>query len=45
MMSVEQEKNSPNWESVNQIHLSFEFANRNKGLMLMLLLEMCMEQI
>ncbi len=38
---LEQEKNAPNWESANppQMHLSFELPSRNKGFMLMLLLE------
>jgi hypothetical protein len=39
MMLLEQEKNEPNWESANKIHLSFELAGGNKKLMLFLLLE------
>jgi hypothetical protein len=39
VMSLEQEKNALSWESANKIHLSFELANSNKGLMLMLFYE------
>jgi hypothetical protein len=37
MMSLEQDKDVSNWDSAKNIHISL--ANRNKGLMLMLLLE------
>jgi hypothetical protein len=43
MMLLEHEKNALNWESANRIHLSFELANKNKGLMMMVLLEFILE--